>query len=164
MSSQLFCWNVLLNFGVFENILQTNKTNSSTFFELILRQIYGQCICTNKRNGSDTMVIMFQICILSHFLQRKFIGAYISIFLFVQYLGYFSSAHDATAWLSQTCWHLRLYHYRVLFIHSSMALQPFVGPWPLAAFFSFVDLYTFGRTPWTREQPVARPLPTHKTA
>jgi hypothetical protein len=31
-------------------------------------------------------------------------------------------------------------------------------------FFSFVILYTAGRTPWTGDQPVARPLPTHRTA
>jgi hypothetical protein len=37
-----------------------------------------------------------------------------------------------------------------------MALQPLVGPWPL-------DLYAVGRTPWTGDQPVARPLPTHRT-
>jgi hypothetical protein len=29
--------------------------------------------------------------------------------------------------------------------------------------FSFLFLYTVGRTPWTRNQPVARPLPTHRT-
>jgi hypothetical protein len=39
-----------------------------------------------------------------------------------------------------------------------VALQPFVGPWPL---FSFLILYTVGRTPWTGDQPVASPLPTH---
>jgi hypothetical protein len=43
----------------------------------------------------------------------------------------------------------------------SMALQPFVGPWPP---FSFLILYRVGRTPWTGNQPVARPLPTHRTA
>jgi hypothetical protein len=43
----------------------------------------------------------------------------------------------------------------------SMALQPFVGPWPL---FQFLDLfYTVGRTLWTGDQPVARPLPAHRT-
>jgi hypothetical protein len=41
-----------------------------------------------------------------------------------------------------------------------MVLQPFVGPWPL---FSFLILYTVGRTPWRGDQPVARPLPTHRT-
>jgi hypothetical protein len=40
-----------------------------------------------------------------------------------------------------------------------MALQSFVGPWPL---FSFLILYTDGRTPWTSDQPFARPLPTHR--
>jgi hypothetical protein len=40
------------------------------------------------------------------------------------------------------------------------ALRPFVGPWP---FFSFLILYTVGRTPWMGDQPVARPLPTHRT-
>jgi hypothetical protein len=38
-----------------------------------------------------------------------------------------------------------------------MALQPFVGPWPL---FQFLNLYTVGRTPWPGDQPVSRPLPT----
>jgi hypothetical protein len=33
----------------------------------------------------------------------------------------------------------------------------------LGRFFSFVILYTVGRTPWTGNQPVARPLPTHRT-
>jgi hypothetical protein len=41
-----------------------------------------------------------------------------------------------------------------------MALQPFSGPWPL---FSFLILYTVGRTPWMSDQPVARTLPTHRT-
>jgi hypothetical protein len=31
-----------------------------------------------------------------------------------------------------------------------MALQPFVGPWPL---FEFLNLYTVGRTPWTGGSP-----------
>jgi hypothetical protein len=41
-----------------------------------------------------------------------------------------------------------------------MALQPFVGPWPLLQFRNL--FYTVGRTPWTEDQPVARPLPTHR--
>jgi hypothetical protein len=48
------------------------------------------------------------------------------------------------------------------FIHPSMALQPFVGPWPLLQFRN--HFYTDGRTPWTSDQPVARPLPIHRTA
>jgi hypothetical protein len=39
----------------------------------------------------------------------------------------------------------------------SMALQPFIASWSL---FSFLILYTVGRTPWTADQPVARLLPT----
>jgi hypothetical protein len=42
----------------------------------------------------------------------------------------------------------------------SMAVQPFVGPWPL---FSFLILYAVGRTPWTGDQPVSKPLPVHRT-
>jgi hypothetical protein len=34
------------------------------------------------------------------------------------------------------------------------------GPWPL---FQFLNPYTVGRTPWTGDQPVARPLPTYET-
>jgi hypothetical protein len=40
----------------------------------------------------------------------------------------------------------------------SMALQLF-RPWPL---FQFLDLHAVGRTPRTGDQPVARPLPTHR--
>jgi hypothetical protein len=49
----------------------------------------------------------------------------------------------------------------VPFIHSSMALQLFVGPGPLLQFRNL--FYTDGRTPWTSDQSVARPLPTHRT-
>jgi hypothetical protein len=37
---------------------------------------------------------------------------------------------------------------------------PFLG---LGGFFSFLILYTVGMTPWTGDQPVVRPLPTHRT-
>jgi hypothetical protein len=37
------------------------------------------------------------------------------------------------------------------------------GPLDLGRFFSFLILYTEGRTPWTGNQPVARPLHTHST-
>jgi hypothetical protein len=36
-----------------------------------------------------------------------------------------------------------------------------VGPWPLI--FQFHDHFTDGRTPWTSDQLVARPLPKHRT-
>jgi hypothetical protein len=42
-----------------------------------------------------------------------------------------------------------------------MALQPFVGPWSLLQFRNL--LYTVSRTPWTSDQPLARPLPKHRT-
>jgi hypothetical protein len=45
-----------------------------------------------------------------------------------------------------------------LSVYLFMALQPFVEPWP---FFQLLKLYTVGRTPWTGNQPVARPLPAH---
>jgi hypothetical protein len=32
----------------------------------------------------------------------------------------------------------------------------------LGRFFSFLITYIIGRTPWTGDQPVARPLPTHR--
>jgi hypothetical protein len=41
-----------------------------------------------------------------------------------------------------------------------LALQPL---WALASF-QFPDLITIGRTPWTCDQPAARPLPKHRTA
>jgi hypothetical protein len=50
----------------------------------------------------------------------------------------------------------------IWYSYLSMALQPFVEPWPLFQFDLF--FYTVGRTPWTGEQPVARPLPAHRTA
>jgi hypothetical protein len=37
------------------------------------------------------------------------------------------------------------------------------SPLNLGRFFSFLILYTVGRTPWTGDQPVARPLPTQRT-
>jgi hypothetical protein len=42
-----------------------------------------------------------------------------------------------------------------------MAVEPF-GPWPLFPF-SFLMLYTVGKTPSMGDQPVARLIPTHKT-
>jgi hypothetical protein len=38
--------------------------------------------------------------------------------------------------------------------------SPLLG---LGHFYSVLSLYTIGRTPWTGDQPVARPLPTHRT-
>jgi hypothetical protein len=57
-----------------------------------------------------------------------------------------------------------LFHYfNDLFTHQPIYpwLYSPCGPWPL---FHFLNPYIVGRTPWTRDQPVARPLPTHTTA
>jgi hypothetical protein len=48
----------------------------------------------------------------------------------------------------------------IVLIHSSMTLQTFVGPWPLLQFHNI--FYTAGRTPWTRDQVVARLLSTRR--
>jgi hypothetical protein len=45
-----------------------------------------------------------------------------------------------------------------LSIYGSTVL--FVGPWPL---FRCLNPMHVGRTAWTGDQPVARPLPTHRT-
>jgi hypothetical protein len=47
-------------------------------------------------------------------------------------------------------------------IHFSLLLWLYspCGPWPL---FQFLNPYTVGRTHWTGDQLVARPLPTHRT-
>jgi hypothetical protein len=44
-------------------------------------------------------------------------------------------------------------------IHPSMALQPLVGPRPL---FSYSILHTVGTTPWAENEPITRPLSTHR--
>jgi hypothetical protein len=44
--------------------------------------------------------------------------------------------------------------------HLSVSLWLFVGLWPLLQFCSL--FYTDGRTPWTSDQPVTRPLLTHR--
>jgi hypothetical protein len=41
-----------------------------------------------------------------------------------------------------------------------MTLQAFSWPWTL---FQFLNLYTFGKIPWTGDQPVARPLSANRT-
>jgi hypothetical protein len=45
------------------------------------------------------------------------------------------------------------------FINGSTALF-----WALAALFSFIIIYTVGRTPWTGDHPIAKSLPTHRRA
>jgi hypothetical protein len=43
----------------------------------------------------------------------------------------------------------------------SVAFPAHSGPWPLIQFRN--HFFTDGRTPWASHQPVARPLPTHRT-
>jgi hypothetical protein len=45
------------------------------------------------------------------------------------------------------------------FIPIYLSIYSPCGPWQL---FQFLNLYTVGRTPWTGDQPVSRPLPTHR--
>jgi hypothetical protein len=51
--------------------------------------------------------------------------------------------------------------FNISFIQLSMALQPFVVPWPLLQFCNL--FYTDSRIPWTSNEPITRPLPTHRT-
>jgi hypothetical protein len=44
--------------------------------------------------------------------------------------------------------------------HTAFSIYGSSRPWPL---FQFFNPYTIGRTPWTGDQTVASPLPTHRT-
>jgi hypothetical protein len=50
--------------------------------------------------------------------------------------------------------------FRHYIFYLSVAHSPFLDH---GRFCSFLILYRLGRTPWTGDQPVARPLPTHRT-
>jgi hypothetical protein len=51
-----------------------------------------------------------------------------------------------------------------LFSTNYIFLYPFLIYRTLTVFFIFsLDLYTIGRTPWTSDRPVARPLPKYRT-
>jgi hypothetical protein len=47
-----------------------------------------------------------------------------------------------------------------LSIYLSILCSPFLN---LGRFFSFIILHTVGRAPWTGDEPIARPLFTHRT-
>jgi hypothetical protein len=51
-----------------------------------------------------------------------------------------------------------MYLFERLLIYGSTVLLG--GTWTL---FTLLILYTFDRTPWTGDQPLGRPLPTHTT-
>jgi hypothetical protein len=59
---------------------------------------------------------------------------------------------------SQNCTHILNEQAVTIFV--SLELQP---PWALASAFQFYDHFTDGRTPWTSDQLVARPLPKLRT-
>jgi hypothetical protein len=48
----------------------------------------------------------------------------------------------------------------VVFLSLSLSLWLY-SPLDLGRFFSFLILYTVGRTPWKGDQPVARAVPAH---
>jgi hypothetical protein len=57
---------------------------------------------------------------------------------------------------------------RNIFSHPFLLVSSSIFLWlcspllDLSQFFSFVILYTIGMTPWTGNQPIARPLPAHR--
>jgi hypothetical protein len=61
--------------------------------------------------------------------------------------------------IGESCLTIQLCLLSHISFHLSMALQPL---WTLITF-QFLNLHTVGRSPWTGDQPVARPLPTHRT-
>lgn len=54
------------------------------------------------------------------------------------------------------------YIYYIIFSLSLSLSLWFYSQLDPGRFFSFLILYTLGRTPWTGDQSVARPLPTHR--
>jgi hypothetical protein len=57
--------------------------------------------------------------------------------------------------------YLLLYIYLTIYLCVYLWLYSPCGPWPL---FQFLNLYKVGSTRWKGDQPVVRPLPTHRTA
>jgi hypothetical protein len=53
-------------------------------------------------------------------------------------------------------------HYCNIILFISIPLIPYSCG--VEVFHFSLDLYTIGRTPWTSDQPVARPLPKYRTA
>jgi hypothetical protein len=59
--------------------------------------------------------------------------------------------------------YLSTYLSKYLSVCLSVYLWPYSPLLGLGRFFSFLILHTVSRTPWTGDQAVARPLPTHRT-
>jgi hypothetical protein len=55
-------------------------------------------------------------------------------------------------------------HSKSIIIHSysCCSLWSIGHPWNASFYFSFLILYTVGRTPWTGDKPLTRPLPTRR--
>jgi hypothetical protein len=74
-------------------------------------------------------------------------------------------SHKSIAYKSVTKG-IREDHANKTHIFFPLALQPTFGPWPtsmkLSVSLQFTRYWPFGRTPWTGDQLVARPLPVHK--
>jgi hypothetical protein len=81
---------------------------------------------------------------------------------------YLSLSVWLSGWLSlslslslSVCLSSWLYAYLSIYLSIYLWIYSPCEPWPF--FFRFLSLYTDGRTPWTGDRPVARPLPTHRT-
>jgi hypothetical protein len=59
---------------------------------------------------------------------------------------------------------IRVHYPLIILLSLSIYIYGFTTFVDLGLFFTFLILYTVGRVPWTRDQPVARPLSTHRTA
>jgi hypothetical protein len=97
------------------------------------------------------MVLIYSLCFLllfSPYISNNF-GIILFFFIITLLSVFFSSL---------LCSFLVQYYLIILIF--SLALQP---PWALASAFQFHDHFTDGRTPWTSDQLVARPLPKHST-
>jgi hypothetical protein len=98
------------------------------------------------------------VCVISseyRYIIIKHTSSYLPTYHLPIYLPTYTHTHPPTHLPSYPPTYLPTYISTCL----PMALQPF-RPW---RFFSFLILHTVGRTPWTVDQSVARPLPTHRT-
>jgi hypothetical protein len=66
-----------------------------------------------------------------------------------------TDANDQFSWIT-----FKLIIQPIIYLSIYLWLCSPCGPWPR---FQLLNLYTVGRTPWTGDQPVTRPLPTHGT-
>jgi hypothetical protein len=109
---------------------------------------------TNPTEGTtDYLSIYLSICL------SLCLSVCLSIYLSI-YLSTYQPTYPPTYLPTHLPIYLPTYLPIYLSIYLPMALQPFVGPWPLI---QFLNLYTVGRTPITRNQPVIRPLRKHRT-